>query len=307
MVDGCVVVMSRPARVDEDGMVETGFTEEEMPENKGTCGECSHCDHCQPTKAGYELGDMPECPARTNERKLREELEEAREQVLEEASQHERGQDEILIEAETERDQAQRIAEHMRDMYNSEVRITEQLQSENTVLREGLEKIRDYGADTESGYPEEIAFDEFAYRRIVDSYRDAALQSLSNKPDSLSGEGEKKTVRVSIEELEAILQEEDDIPCEILPNGRVTTKPTQDVCPECGESGMVHWTDCDPATGDERKWSTLCPECGAVLGTGLICLNGCHLSAAAMKRFNLMLGRSVQKVDASNQQKSEKE
>ncbi len=45
-------------------------------------------------------------------------------------------------------------------------------------LREILIAIRDYGNDTESGYPEEIAYDEFAYNRIVESYRDAARKGL---------------------------------------------------------------------------------------------------------------------------------
>jgi hypothetical protein len=37
-----------------------------------------------------------------------------------------------------------------------------------------LDAIRNYGSDTNSGYPEEIMYDEFAYRRVVDSYRKAA-------------------------------------------------------------------------------------------------------------------------------------
>jgi hypothetical protein len=47
-------------------------------------------------------------------------------------------------------------------------------------LRAVLTAIREYGTDTESGYPEEICYDQFAYKRIVDSYRDAARNSLDN-------------------------------------------------------------------------------------------------------------------------------
>jgi len=50
-------------------------------------------------------------------------------------------------------------------------------------LEEGLTWIRDYpygkGRVTKEGYPSEIVYDQFAYERIVDSYRDQAKDLLS--------------------------------------------------------------------------------------------------------------------------------
>jgi len=37
----------------------------------------------------------------------------------------------------------------------------------------------------------------------------------------------------------------------------------------------------------------ICPECGAHLGTSGICLNLCHLSTAASRRFNALLGEAA--------------
>lgn len=52
------------------------------------------------------------------------------------------------------------------------------LKKANQRLRGLLAAIHDYGRDgprsTEDGYPEEIVYDEFAYKRIVDTYREAA-------------------------------------------------------------------------------------------------------------------------------------
>lgn len=50
-------------------------------------------------------------------------------------------------------------------------------------LVEALEGIKNYppkGADrrTKDGYPEEIIYDEFAYKRIIDSYREGARKAL---------------------------------------------------------------------------------------------------------------------------------
>jgi hypothetical protein len=45
-----------------------------------------------------------------------------------------------------------------------------------------LKAIATYGTDEEDGYPVEIVYDEydeFAYKRIVDSYRDAAKKALT--------------------------------------------------------------------------------------------------------------------------------
>ncbi len=51
-------------------------------------------------------------------------------------------------------------------------------------MREALEAIRDYppsdGRRTDDGYPDEIIYDEFAYRRLVNSYRAAATAGLSD-------------------------------------------------------------------------------------------------------------------------------
>ncbi len=50
-------------------------------------------------------------------------------------------------------------------------------------MREALEAIRDYpspdGRRADDGYPDEIIYDEFAYRRMVDSYRAAAEAGLT--------------------------------------------------------------------------------------------------------------------------------
>jgi hypothetical protein len=46
-------------------------------------------------------------------------------------------------------------------------------------LKTVLLAIRDYGADSDDGYPQEIVFDKFAYRRIVDSYRQVAEQAIA--------------------------------------------------------------------------------------------------------------------------------
>lgn len=53
-------------------------------------------------------------------------------------------------------------------------------------LREALEVIRDFpiggrGRQTEDGYPLEVSYDEFAYRRLVDSYREAARAALAQE------------------------------------------------------------------------------------------------------------------------------
>jgi hypothetical protein len=49
-------------------------------------------------------------------------------------------------------------------------------------LREGIQNIIDYppenGRRTNDGYPDEFTFDEFAYKRMVDSYRDGLRQLL---------------------------------------------------------------------------------------------------------------------------------
>ncbi len=50
-------------------------------------------------------------------------------------------------------------------------------------MKEALEAIRDYpqegGRRTEDGYPDEVIYDEFAYRRMVNSYRSAAEAGLT--------------------------------------------------------------------------------------------------------------------------------
>ncbi len=55
--------------------------------------------------------------------------------------------------------------------------------AETKHMREVLEAIRDYplpdGRRTDDGYPAEVIYDEYAYRRMVDSYRAAAEAGLS--------------------------------------------------------------------------------------------------------------------------------
>ena len=68
-----------------------------------------------------------------------------------------------------------------KEMLAIDIKEIAELKGKLSKAKKGLREIRDYGNDTESGYPEEIAYDEFAYNRIVDSYREAArkiLQSL---------------------------------------------------------------------------------------------------------------------------------
>ena len=52
-------------------------------------------------------------------------------------------------------------------------------------MKEALEAIRDYPQNgdrrTDDGYPDEIQYDEYAYRRLVDSYRAAAEAGLSTE------------------------------------------------------------------------------------------------------------------------------
>ena len=50
-------------------------------------------------------------------------------------------------------------------------------------LRKALKAVRDYppkghGRRDEDGYPTEIIYDDFAYKRIVDSFREAASNGL---------------------------------------------------------------------------------------------------------------------------------
>lgn len=71
---------------------------------------------------------------------------------------------------------------------------SEQILAENARLRKALEAIRDFPKPgnprrTEDGYPAEIAYDEFAYRRVVDSYRDAARAALSPPPEQTTEDG----------------------------------------------------------------------------------------------------------------------
>ena len=67
-------------------------------------------------------------------------------------------------------------------MMSKKDRIAE-LESEIARLRDIFEHIRDYPAKgaarrTKDGYPAEILYDEYAYKRMVDSYRDAAKAAL---------------------------------------------------------------------------------------------------------------------------------
>jgi len=61
-----------------------------------------------------------------------------------------------------------------------------QLKAEETRLRGWLEAIiawpdEKYNRRDEDGYPTEIEYDEFSYRRLVDSYRDALRRALAGE------------------------------------------------------------------------------------------------------------------------------
>jgi hypothetical protein len=50
-------------------------------------------------------------------------------------------------------------------------------------MEKALKAIRDYPTKavkrrTKKGYPQEVAYDQFAYERMVDSYREAAIAAL---------------------------------------------------------------------------------------------------------------------------------
>lgn len=64
-----------------------------------------------------------------------------------------------------------------------------ELKKENEWLRRGLRAIISYPKKgeprrTKDGYPEEIVCDEFAYKRMVDSYRAAARAALAGEASS---------------------------------------------------------------------------------------------------------------------------
>lgn len=68
------------------------------------------------------------------------------------------------------------------------------MDDEISELRKCLELIRDFKGGkrtTEDGYPAEIVHDEFAYKRIVDTYRDAAREGL-RRADAMRERGEPK-------------------------------------------------------------------------------------------------------------------
>jgi hypothetical protein len=73
------------------------------------------------------------------------------------------------------------------------------LEEANAELRKCLEMIRDFPKDgnprrTKDGYPGEVIFDDFAYKRMVDSYREAAVEGLDRAARSTLSpqkEGEK--------------------------------------------------------------------------------------------------------------------
>ncbi len=69
------------------------------------------------------------------------------------------------------------------------------LEAEVTRLRKGIGGIIDfpdeeYGRRTEDGYPEEIVYDEFAYRRLVNSYRSFGRELLGEESPHCEKESE---------------------------------------------------------------------------------------------------------------------
>lgn len=64
------------------------------------------------------------------------------------------------------------------------IKVTDELRARVAKLEEGLAIIRDYPPKkskrrTKDGYPLEFVYDEWAYRRVIDSYREAAITALS--------------------------------------------------------------------------------------------------------------------------------
>ena len=64
----------------------------------------------------------------------------------------------------------------------------EDLQAENQRLKEALIAIAEYPPQgherrSDDGYPLEMVYDEFAYQRIVDVYREAAAKALGEVRD----------------------------------------------------------------------------------------------------------------------------
>jgi len=59
------------------------------------------------------------------------------------------------------------------------------MKSKNLTIKEALQAIIDYPQESEprrdeKGYPTEVVYDDFAYKRIVDSYRDALRKTIKD-------------------------------------------------------------------------------------------------------------------------------
>lgn len=66
------------------------------------------------------------------------------------------------------------------------IEICSDLMEDNKRMREALEYMRDYPKEgmprrTKDGYPSEFVYDEYAYRRMVDSFREACRRALGEE------------------------------------------------------------------------------------------------------------------------------
>lgn len=84
----------------------------------------------------------------------------------------------------------------------------EKLEKENQFLRKVLQSIRDYGKEgvhSIDGYPAEVVYDGSSYKRMVDSYREAAGEALSKDEDEIKED--IHDFRPAIDRLKALSEE----------------------------------------------------------------------------------------------------
>ncbi len=67
----------------------------------------------------------------------------------------------------------------------------------------------------------------------------------------------------------------------------------------CSPAPEGHYSRLPPLADAFEPW--LCPECGAALGKGNICLNLCSMTVAAKRRFDAMYAEAAQRVAAKQE------